>query len=252
MSDVSYKFYPSLLDKFQSLLDTSIYFESDMNRDTDGGYKRTEEEIAHERMLDLLNAVNRVPHPPIEAADLGTCFNEVVDFLVSGVPVSCDPSVRMEMHDFTFDYSGELCREVAGKLIGAVPQLLTDAVLPTKYGNVLLYGYPDYWCADGRVVDLKTTSRYSWPKYDRHWQRWVYPWCLHEQRGAEVEMFTFIIVKWKKPTKAIPYYRGDIYQEDYGYNHEDATRRLTAVCERFIEWLENNRELITDKKIFGQ
>jgi hypothetical protein len=114
----------------------------------------------------------------------------------------------------------------------------------------MLYGYPDYWCADGSVVDLKTTSRYTWPKYDKYWQRWVYPWCMRESRGTQVDWFTFLVVKWKKPTKAEPYYRGEIYKEDYGYDHEDATNRLTAVCERFIEWIESNKELITDKKIY--
>lgn len=250
MNDVSYKIYPSLLDRFQSLLDTSLYFESDMNRDADGGYKRTEEEIAHEREADLLNAVNRAPHPPIEAADLGTCFNQVVDHLVDGGGVP--DTVRMEMDGFTFDYSGALCREVAGMLRGAVSQVYTEAVLPTRHGGVLLYGYPDYWCADGSIVDLKTTGRYTWPKYDRHWQRWVYPWCLREQRGAAVDWFTFLVVKWKKPTNAEPHYRGDIYKEDYACDHADATRRLTAVCERFIEWLEAHREIITDTKIFAQ
>ena len=253
MIEVAYKFYPSLLDRFQSLLDTSLYFESDMNWDDKAGdYRRSEEDIAHEREVDLLNAVNRVPRPPIEAADLGTCFNNVVDYLVAGVPLSCDPSVRMEMDGFTFDYDGGLCRDVATMLGGSVSQCFTQAVLPTRYGGVLLYGYPDYWCADGSVVDLKTTSRYTWPKYDRHWQRWVYPWCLREQRDAKVDWFSFLVVKWKKPTKAEPYYRGDIYKEDYAYDHTDATRRLQAVCERFVEWLEAHREMITDTKIFAQ
>ena len=40
--------------------------------------------LAQKRLeKELLDAVNRVEHEPIEAADKGTCFNVVIDCLIS-------------------------------------------------------------------------------------------------------------------------------------------------------------------------
>ena len=86
MSSVRYRIYPSLLDKFQSLLDVEQTVEEFWNLDSEGEYKETADEMSDRLDRELLDAVNRVPHDPIEAADKGTCFNEVfrmnwLDFL---------------------------------------------------------------------------------------------------------------------------------------------------------------------------
>ena len=43
-----------------------------------------------------------------------------------------------------------------------------------------------------------------------------------------------------------------VYKEAYAYMAKLDIPRLREVCERFIEFLESNRELITDKKIFNE
>ena len=83
MSRICYRVYPSLLDKFQSYLDSDIEAESFWNIDSETGeMKKSPDEITAANEQALLDTINRVPHEPIEAADKGTCFNEIVDCLV--------------------------------------------------------------------------------------------------------------------------------------------------------------------------
>ena len=46
MSNIRYKIYPSLLDKFQSFLDTDIAVEEWWNLDSEGEYRETADEMS--------------------------------------------------------------------------------------------------------------------------------------------------------------------------------------------------------------
>lgn len=265
MSSVAYRIYPSLLDKFQSYLDAGLEAEGFWNIDSETGeQKRTEEEIAAVREQELLDSINRVPHEPIEAADKGTCFNEIVDIMAADEPFApggerrddmdlelLEGEVVARMHGFEFRFDRALCMEVASEFSGAVPQHLCRGVLPTRYGDVLLYGYADEILLD-KVYDLKTTSSYSFGKFERAWQKDVYPWCLVSSGEMDmVREFEYTVIQLTKPSQRNPVIGGKLYREAYTYDHEAAGKRLTAMVERFVEWLEQNRERITDKKIFG-
>ena len=67
-----YRIYPSILDKFQSYLDVDQTVEEFWNLDGDGEYKETADEMSDRLERELLDAVNRVPREPMEAADKGT------------------------------------------------------------------------------------------------------------------------------------------------------------------------------------
>lgn len=260
MEAIRYKIYPSLLDKFQAYLDSEQEAEGFFNVDSEGNLKRTADEIADEREKELIDSINRVEHEPSEAADKGTCFNEVIDCLVEQrgstredvkIVAIHDPSeptvIGATMHDFTFTFDVELCKAVAADLAGATPQQLVEAVMPTKYGPVLLYGYADYIQLD-KVIDLKTTgSTYNFGKYEKYWQKDVYPWCLQASGLMEPAMFQFYCVQFNKSAPLT----GKVFKEDYTYVHAEAEQRLRRIVEHFIEWLENHRDLITDKKVFG-
>ena len=90
-----YRIYPSLLDKFQELLDYEKVAEEDWNKISEsaidkgeypgyevGDYKLTPDEMYLKIESELIDAINRCPHASSEAADKGTAFNEVVDCLV--------------------------------------------------------------------------------------------------------------------------------------------------------------------------
>lgn len=302
MSSVSFRIYPSLLDKFQTYLDSDVEAESFWNIDSDTGeQKRTAEEIAAEHEQELLDAINRVPHEPIEAADKGTCFNEIVDYLIAGkntekdgmkiesVPDKfsvCDRFCRekncdykwsadreecltayanakkgkcdvgaikasLNVFEFLFDYS--LCRDAA-EYFGpdSVSQHFCKAEIETCYGVVELYGFADEIVRD-KVYDIKTTSSYSFGKFEQSWQKDVYPYCLMKSGEIErVKEFEYTVFQLTKPSQKNPVISGKMYKEVYTYDFEKSEKRLKSFLERFIEWLECNRENITDKKIFGE
>ena len=260
---VRYRIYPSLLDKFQSFLDAEQATEEWWNLDSEGEYKLTADEMSDKLEKELLDAVNRVPHEPIEAADKGTCFNEVIDCLIArrkceyeGMDISSgelagNRVITAKLNGFEFNYDLSLCKEIADALKGAISQHECRAILPTKYGEVELYGYADEIVAD-EVVDIKTTSRYDFGKFSKGWQKHLYPYCLvHSGEVASVSGFEYLVVVWKGGTSRTPVLSGNVYEEYYTYDHHKSTVALTMICERFIEWLEAHKDQITDKKIFG-
>lgn len=266
-----YRIYPSLLDKFEALLHVEEEVESPFNLDAETGeYKRTEEEIEFELKKSLIDAINRVPFDS-EAADRGTAFNAIVDSYIHrrphkvaterepyeilgfedanvvqvAFPERCG-GVQKERH-FIFDR--QWCIDEGKYFAGCISQLLVKAVLPTRYGDVELYGYIDELRRDV-VYDIKTTSRYQFGKYARGWQRHVYPYCLIASGMMEgVKAFEYTAYQLKKSRTGL--ISGTRYPEYYVYDHAQSTAMLTAHCEAFIEFLEAHRELITDEKIFN-
>ena len=264
MSKPSYNIYPSLLDKFQRLQDTEADFESSFNEGEDG-YKQSFEEMYAANEQALIDSVNRVDKGPIEAADKGTCFNEIVDAILHGRGSSRedvtierheDPTwgqcIKAEMNGFIFLFDTGFCKGTARYFAGAASQVRTEAILPTKYGDVLLYGYIDELRGQ-TVYDIKTTKSYdSAEKFANGWQRRVYPYCLNTSGDAQVNSFEYTCYQLQGGGVRSPLINGEQFREVYPYDHAQATAELQAVCEAFIEWLEEHREQITDKKIFNQ
>jgi hypothetical protein len=111
--------------------------------------------------------------------------------------------------------------------------------------TVELYGYVDYLGLDC-VIDLKTTADYTFPKYRNNWQRYVYGYCLKDT-VSEVEFLCVEFPSTKSKQKTEP----EIYTEQYPFDEELDIFDLCNVLNNFIGFLEENRDKITDKKIFG-
>lgn len=270
MKQPNYKFYPSLLDKFEKYLRADEEVESFWNIDRETGeYKRSPEEIEAELKQDLINGINRVPFES-EAADKGTAFNAIIDCYVHNkkhVPDKRNPyqivgnteanTVQVYFpktdiapeRNFLFDRAW--CIEQARYFADSLSQVFVKAMLSTQYGDVELYGYIDELRRD-TVYDIKTTSKYAFGKYEHGWQRHVYPYCLIASGQMDsIKAFEYTAYQMKGGTSRTPLISGAQYPEYYTYSHEQSVRLLTAHCEKFIAFLEANRALITDKKIFG-
>ena len=247
----NYKIYPSLLDKYQRLLDSGKDFESHFNQDADGNYKRSLEEISQEREQALLDAVNRKPHDPIEAADIGTAFNELVDWVITGTGWEKGNVLFAEENGTNYSFSADLVKKVAEMVRRSAVQCYVQRDMQVRQGTATLYGYIDYATAPNMLVDLKTTSSYKAYKYEHGWQRFVYPYCFRAD-NYDIDMFRFLVVQLKRAPKARPYFDGTVYWEDYTCVPGRDEQRLKAMVESFIDWLEANRDRITDKKIFAQ
>lgn len=257
----NYRIYPSLLDSFQRYLDSAKEFEDVWNVDADGEYKRSLEEIEAEREQDLLDSINRVPRPASEAQDKGTAFNELIDWEARRTPTreglyfynrNCQNGFKtyeVKFNGWEWVFNGRDIDRWAPCYASAVPQYLCKATIDTKRGPVLLYGYADEICQDV-VVDLKTTTRYNFGKFEHGWQKSVYPYCLVASGDMpSVSRFEYHVYVWREK-KGDPI-SVDRYVETYDYDHEKNTQKLRAFVETFCDWLEEHRDKITDKKIFG-
>lgn len=233
-----YNFYPTLLDSFQNYLDRAELYQKYYGFSETPPYTEVEwdEKMEHE----LIDKINRVPFES-EAADKGTAFNEVVDCIIENrtsenMVISSklkEGFISVHFKEYQFEFENSLCFEFANYFKGALTQQRVSSRIMTCYGLVQVYGVIDELmplC----IHDIKTTSKYEPFKYKKNWQHIVYPYC------TGINDFEYNITDFK-----------DTYTEKYVFDKERDTERLKKHCEQLIEFLELNKELITDKKIFA-
>ena len=240
---LKYNFYATLLDKFEGYINCSRIYQQYYGFTDEPSI--TEEEFEKQQFDGLINTINRIPFES-EPAAKGTAFNEMIDCIIekrtsedyeiTSYKESDLIVVKNDMYEFSFPF--KLSCKIALQLKGAITQQFTEAVLPTKYGNVRLYGFLDQ-LLPFRIVDTKTTSKYNAFKFRHNWQHIVYPYCLNKNNMPITE-FEYLVTDFK-----------NIWSEVYNYNESIDLPRLTEHCESFIEFIEQNKHLITDKKIFA-
>lgn len=251
----NYRFYATLLDAYQGYVNSPALWAKYWGNSENPS--KTIEEFEAEQFQGLIDKINRVPFES-KAADRGTVFNEVVDMMILGqseskrIAVASDKlhgvvaATLKDRPNYVFIYPIALCQEFAAYYKGATPQVLTEGILPTSKGDVVLYGYIDELMPDC-VHDIKTTASYSVGKYRENWQHRVYPYCLAQQ-GVAIDRFEYNVAELHKDTGAFL----ASYTEQYTYRADRDTEALQSICEELIAFIEHNRKLITDRKIFNQ
>jgi hypothetical protein len=202
--------YPTLLDSF-------------------AWYKRSEKPEAKQEFLDR---INRVPVEKTDAMIRGNAFESAVNYWAGLGKIPPGP---VTVHDK--QVSPELIGKFSTGFEGALRQVFTEMVLPTRYGDVRIYGFIDDLMGDA-VYDTKTTGNYEIGKYRNGWQHPAYLESLR-QAGASVGRFIYRITDFE-----------DYFEEEYAYRRED-TERLINECEHLYEFLEANRPAINDGRVFG-
>lgn len=242
-----YLIYATLLDGYQDYLSSSeIYQEYWGNSENPS---KSEDEFEKEQFQSLIDRINRVSFDN-EKADMGTAFNEVVDCIIENRK-SLKMDIRSEKeqglifvtyNNRTFVFSIALCMEFANYFKGAISQFYVEAPIETKYGNVLLYGYVDELMPHS-VHDIKTTEKYKAGKFRNKWQHIVYPYCLNHY-GNNVRDFEYNIAVFSAASYST-------HTEYYSFKPERDITLLTCHIEGLIEFIELNKSLITDRKIFN-
>lgn len=224
---ISYRFYATLLDSFDY-------------------YLKSESDVAFQEFIDKLN---RKPFVS-EAAAKGTAFNALIDGILFGT-INMGYLERDKKSNFIFGHENavyafkeSLVKEIVSQVNGSMAQIFTKAILPTRKGNVELYGYADY-LRYNKTTDLKTTGSYTFPKFLNGWQSKVYPYCFN-QNGIYCDTFEYLITDFS-----------NVYKEEYIYKPERDDLELQRFCEQLIDFVEQHRGLITSTdpkvlKMFGQ
>ena len=249
MQPIKYRFYATLCDSYQNYLSSSEIYQKYFGFSEEP--TKTEEEFEQEQFQSLIDRINRVPIDS-EPADRGTVFNEVIDCIINKntsekVQMKSDKennTITAHYNNRTFVFPLDMCRMVAGNYTDAISQVLTSGLIETKYGLVELYGYIDE-LMPVTIVDIKVKSKYSAFSFKNNWQHRVYPFCL-QQEGVNVSDFAYDIYVLSDSN-----YLKETHKELYSYSPERDIKALTLHCEGLIEFIETNRHLITDKKIFN-
>lgn len=249
-----YCFYATILDAYWGYLNSDVVWDNYWGWSENPPH--TPDEFHEMKFNELIDRINRVPFDN-EKADRGTCFNEVIDCMVENrksetmkierihdEQTNNIVALKATYNNRSFSFPISICREFANYFKGALTQQRVEAILPTRYGNVLVYGVIDELMPTS-VHDIKTTGSYTVGKFKDHHQHLVYPYALM-QNGSDVRTFEYNIVEFNKGGYVV-----DTYTETYVFNPERDIPILTNHCEEFIRFLEENRSLITDKKIFG-
>lgn len=250
MQQLKYKFYATILDSFWGYLNSDVVWEKYWGWSENPPH--TPEQFHELQFQELIDRINRKPFDS-EAADKGTAFNELVDALIENrKPNKMNVERNAENTCYTVVYNNRtfvfpisLCREFVDYFKGALTQIRVEAILPTAYGNVLVYGLIDELMPT-TVHDIKTTGSYTVGKFKDHHQHLVYLYCLNKN-GIPIKDFEYNIVEFGKNGNVV-----GTYTELYNYNPDAYMPKLTSICEEFICFLNENKDLITDLKIFGK
>ncbi len=162
------------------------------------------------------------------------------------------PFIYAAIDGYEFFFDKDFCLEASEYFQNSICQYYTKGLIETPKGLVELHGYIDYLRQD-KVYDAKTTKQYAFGDFQKKWQRYTYPFVLIESGMMnEVNSFEFTVYVLKGGSSRTPLITGTQYKEVYTYDHEQARTMLTQQCERLIEFLEENRSLITNQKVFGK
>lgn len=251
-SGVNYNFYPTLLDLFQSYLDSDSVWAKYWGQSFTPKISR--EQFKQTQFQNLLNGINKVPGPVNLYADRGTVFNEIVDCLRGvGNPEKIlfkKDSVKVsgELNGHVFEFLLKECEPIAYFYREALPQIKVSGTIETKYGNINLFGYIDELTSE-KVYDIKTTTKYDPGKFCKNWQHKIYPFCLQKE-GLDLKEFIYDVFVLNDNNKEGINRIGTRKFESYRIKNEEDLIR--SHCEGLILFLKENNNLITNNKIFNR
>jgi len=166
-------------------------------------------------LQEMLDRINRVRKPTTGAQQKGIDFEKAV--------------VTGENED---DFKEGIIEKARALL---PPKFKTQFYTEAKYKNCLIYGYVDLVGAD-RAVDLKSTRYYASNRFALNHQNFY----LLGLKKYGIKTLDYIITDFE-----------NVYQERYSFDSYDF-RPLYHQLDSFVDFLEQHKKLIRDKKIFDK
>ncbi len=164
-------------------------------------------------MWEMIDRINRVRKPTTEAQQKGIDFEKAV--------------VTGENED---DFKEGIIEKARALLPS---KYKTQFYSEAKYKNCLIYGFVDLVGGD-RAVDLKSTRRYEPNRFAFNHQN-LY---LLGLKKYGVKSLDYVITDFE-----------EVYQEKYTFDAYDF-KPLYQQIDNFVDFIEQHRKLIKDKKIF--
>lgn len=220
--DIKYRFYPSILNEFQK------FIREDGYEDKDGNF------CPYVTFESLINSINRVSKPRTPAMQQGIDFENDVMVMVEWGTFSWRHEFdKFSANKFQNGYQvNESYFEVLKEVTKRLPShFVAQKFVQRQHKDILFYGMIDVAGA-GQIIDLKFSGNYSFPQFKDSYQN-LYLWAIQDNGFRSME---YIISNLRQ-----------VYVEYYGLDYDFAG--LLEGMEYFKDFLEQNRSLITDKKI---
>jgi len=211
-----YNFWATLLNDFS-------HYQNEV------GYEKGEEFFPFVTEIDLLDKLNRAEFEPTEAMEKGTAFESAVALNST--------NFRYSDKEYTFDK--ELVTKLHEMVAGGVYQKGLKYTIAMDDCVVNFYGYSDFIKRD-TIIDLKTTSQYTFPKFDKSFQHKVYL-CGANQMGYQLNKFQYLVTDFK-----------DYFYEIYPFNKEEYDADLRSIASDLIGFIESRRLMITNENLFRE
>lgn len=227
----TYRISPSLLNAFSGWLNADDLYNKFWGNSEQPAM--TMDEFQAKQLAELLAYINRDPQPLNEAADRGTCLNEIIDCLIGAEP---NPNVWWdkiegnyiaERNGFRFHFDGDMVEELAHMMRNGIPQFhLSHVYQPQGMDyKVELHGFADY-IFPTQIYDLKTTNKYDGEMYRDNWQRLVYPVVAIDSGDMiKCDTFGFLVMEMCQ-VKETGVLFAKQWKETYDVNLEEARAQI--------------------------
>lgn len=172
----------------------------------------------------LLDKINRVPFPQTDPMKKGIAFEY------------CLQNEGVYSH-LGFDFDKELVDSMRPFVEGGVWQQFVETDLEVDGHQVRLYGFVDV-IRFNQTIDVKTGKQYHWPGYSGYFQQHVYLLGAEQAGCVYLQEHVYLITDFK-----------EYYLESYDFNREVMINQLKVACRDLMSFVDNNRKVITDKKI---
>lgn len=259
-----YKFSETLFDAFYNYENSNYLWEKYW------GYNEapsiTQEEYNKQQFDTLINEINKTSINNIEL-DRTIAFKEIIDCInqkrtselfevkrvfADGViggknDYETTKSIigfQVCYHNNYFFYSKDLCSEFCNYFKGSISNKRFESVLSTTRGNIIIYGFIDKLMPFS-IHSIKLAHSYNVGKYKNKFQHLIYPFLVLSN-GIEVRNFEYNIAVLDKTNMLI-----DSYTETYVFDDNKDMEKLTEYSEHLVDFIEDNKSLITNEEIFN-
>lgn len=233
-----YFLYPSLIDAYINFDNYAGFYETYYSRSD-----KSPEHVRESLKSSLINSINRV-FTPNWYSERGNAFNNLIDYLMGNnvrgffryVYIEPEQTYIVTRSSGSFAFPARIIDAFVEKFTECMVQHFTSAYIDTDVGRVNIYGFIDVLNAFS-IHDIKLKKKLMPRQFYSNCQHLIYTYCIYQQTG---ELLPFYYDK----TDLI-----DIQTEHYQLR-TSGFDRIRRICEGLIGFVNENRDLITDTKIF--
>lgn len=192
-------------------------------------YRKSEKDEAFQNFIDRINRVETTDPAVLKRMRQGIEYENLINARLKSGELYTEPEIEVGPYKF----QTATINQIISELQGSIKQVYCQ----TEIENFMVYGYADFVLMD-RIIDTKKVGNYDLGKFTNGIQHHLYPLCLTDM-GNQINYFEYWGIAGD-----------DLLKEQYKFDYAESRAIVLNEC-RELEWfIETNRDLITNTKIF--